>query len=146
LPKQQEIVVLVSNYEPIEAVRSALKMQPALIADLHKYEDNGSLVILDSVKAYQIDADGTYKLARTLAARAAKEGKKGVTVLGDMGSFFLYDRLVDILEYEKSLPFNFTVPVRGYCFYHRDDFGRLTKEQQNQLFKNHQEVVEVTKN
>jgi hypothetical protein len=62
-------------------------------------EDN--LIILDSVKAYQIGIHGAANFATTLAKRAERDGKARVFGLTEMGSFFIAERTASLLEYEQ---------------------------------------------
>ena len=57
-------------------------------------------------KVYLIDANGTFKLARSLVERARKENKKGVTVMAEMSSFLTDNKIKELIEYESSLPIN----------------------------------------
>ena len=53
--------------------------------DVKKYESNGSLVIIDSVRAYQmVTLYGVLRLIQLLAERAQKDAKAGVFNLADM--------------------------------------------------------------
>ena len=124
----------------MDAVRKTLKNNG--IKNVGRYEKDGSLLIVDSVQVYQTDdVEGTLKLAKSLAVRAIKEKKKGVSVIADMGSFFLYEKTRDLMKYELELPKEYDIPLKGFCCYSRGDFGRLTESQQNKLLEHHSEVL-----
>ena len=131
---QDEFLVIISHYESIESVRENLKTTGL---DIEQYEKSGFLFLLESGKAYLVDYDGTYKLARSLVARAKKEGKNGVTVLADMGTFFDNSKIEELVKYESSLPIWYDGNLRGYCFYIKRDFDRLTSDQKNALMASH---------
>jgi DcmR-like sensory protein len=135
-PKHNEIVLIVTQYQTIEKVRENLR---EFGIDVDKHEKDGSLIIIDSVEGYQSDKDhtGVFKLAQSLVLRAEKEGKGGVCVFGDVGSFFMYDRITELLQYELSIPRKPPIKLKAFCSYHAGDYGRLTEEQKGTLAKNH---------
>jgi DcmR-like sensory protein len=102
--KYNEILIIVTQYETPDKVRQNL-MEFDIGAKLH--EKNASLLIVDSVKGYQSrDTNGILKLAESFADRAEKEGGQGVCAFDNMGSFFMFDRLVELLQYELSYSFH----------------------------------------
>lgn len=130
-----EIVLIATQYETPDRVRQNLM---AYGIDAEKCEKGGSLVIVDAVKGYQHgDMEGVLKLARSLASRAEKEGKQGVCVFGDAGSFFMFDRLAELLHYEFSLPQRFNFKIKAFCSYHSADFDRLAPGQKQTVEGNH---------
>ncbi len=133
--KYDEIMLIVTQYETPEKIRQNL-MDFGIDVELH--EKDGSLLIVDSVKGYQNgDINGVLKLAQSLADRAQKEGKQGVCAFGDMGSFFMFDRLVELLQYELSIPPKPGIKLKAFCSYHIDDFSNLSPKQRQALEKNH---------
>ena len=135
-PKYNEIVLIVTQYQTIDNVRQNLRDYGV---DVDKHENEGSLVIIDAVEGYQSDNDhsGVFKLAQSLVQRAEKEGKGGLCVFGDMGSFFMYDKIIELLQYELSIPQNPPIKLKAFCSYHAGDYGNLTEEQKETLAKNH---------
>jgi hypothetical protein len=134
-PQYNEIVLIVTNYEIPAKVRQNLK-DFGIDADIKEKE--GSLVIVDSVRGYQNgDVNGVLKLAKSLVERAEKEGRQGVCVFGDMGSFFLFDRIMELLQYEISIPRRPEIKLKAFCSYHAGDYDRLTPEQRRTLENNH---------
>ena len=65
---------------------------------MNKEVKHGNLIILDAVKAYQIDVSGVLDFAKSLLMCAAKDGNAGVFNISDMGSFFLADRIPTLLS------------------------------------------------
>lgn len=135
-PQHNEIVLIVTQYQTIEKVRENLR---GFDIDVDKHEKDGSLVIIDGIKGYQSDKDhtGVFKLAQSLVQRAEKKGKGGVCVFGDIGSFFMYDRITELLQYELSIPQKPPIKLKAFCSYHAGDYRRLTEEQKETLAKNH---------
>jgi hypothetical protein len=145
LEDNNEIVLIVPYYETTEMVRSVLsgennKNNQSNIIDVRKYEKQGSLVIIDSVKAYfRSDIDLMSYLAK-LAKQAQFSGKKGISVIADLASFYYKDQSDKLIEYEMSLPTKYddNMKLKGFCFYHQEDFDRrLTKEQKQMLLEHH---------
>jgi hypothetical protein len=137
------IVLIIPYYETTEMVRSVLSGEnnnnQSNIIDVRKYEKQGSLMIIDSVKAYfHSDIDLMSYLAR-LAKHAQFSGKKGISVIADLASFYYNDQSDRLIEYEMSLPTKYddNMKLKGFCFYHQVDFDRRLTEQQKQMLLEH---------
>ena len=72
--------------------------------DVKEYEKQDSLLIIDSARAYFGSSINIVSFVKSLVNYADQIGKNGVSVLADMGSFFHYNKLDDLIEYETSLP------------------------------------------
>jgi hypothetical protein len=122
-----------------------------------KYEKEGSLIIMDSVKGY-FGSENNYDddnadlmiLVKQLVRKAESLGKKGVSVIADLGSFYHYhhnsktaDKLV---EYELSLPPSYDgMNLKGFCVYHKADFDkRFTEEQKQKLLGHHSKALMIS--
>ncbi len=145
LEDKNEIVLILPYYETTEMVRSILSGENdnsigGSIIDARKYEKEGSLVIIDSAKAYfGSDIDLMSFLAR-LAKLAQSSGKSGVSVIADLASFYFHSGIDKLIEYEMSLPTKYDdeMKLKGFCFYHQEDFDkRLSKEQKQKLLEHH---------
>jgi hypothetical protein len=143
LEDNNEIVLIVPYYETTEMVRSVLsgenKNNQSNIIDVRKYEKQGSLMIIDSVKAYfRSDIDLMSFLAR-LAKQAQSSGKKGISVIADLASFYYNNQSDKLIEYKMSLPTKYddNMKLKGFCFYHQEDFDRRLTEQQKQMLLEH---------
>ncbi|SRR5690606_5810834 len=135
-PKYDEIVLIASQYEPPNRVRDNLRNYGV---DVDKHEREGSLVIIDAVEGYQSDKDhsGTINLSKSLVTRAEREGKAGVCSFGDMGSFFMYGKISEMLQYEHSITPKPKVKVKAFCAYHVGDYANLTEEQKRAVAASH---------
>ena len=102
LGTSNEIVIILPTYENISSVRRTLTDSGL---DVSRFENDDSLVIIDSVKGYfESNADilSTFEM---LAKRAETEkGGGGCSVISDMGSFSFLRKEKELLEYERSLP------------------------------------------
>jgi hypothetical protein len=107
-----------------------------------QYENNGSLVIVDSEAAYEQTLEENEKyhinsLVSIMTKKATKLRKRGITILSDLGTFFLKNRIDDLISYKLSLPVRFDSNVRPFCFYHKDDFEVLQLEQKRKIYSHH---------
>jgi hypothetical protein len=123
------------------------------IIDVGKHEKEGSLIIMDSLKGY-FGSDNNYnntdltEFVKQLVKKAESLGKKGVSVIADLGSFYHYhhsktaDKLV---EYELSLPSKFDgMKLKAFCIYHKDDLDkRFTEEQKEKLLDHHAKALKI---
>ena len=163
------IVLLALHYETIDAVKTNLGVtrrhnnssnndDTDLIGapppptsnnsdNLQKYEKDGSLLIIDSLKAH-FHADFDIKsFIRKLVEQAKNTGKDGVPVFVDMGSFYHHNKIDELIEHELSIPSKYTdMKLRRFCIYHQKDFDRLKKGQKDSLCKYHsKEIVVIDK-
>ena len=132
---QNEIIVVGTQYEAINNVKNNLRLSGV---DVERYLNEGTLFILDAQHGYQdADTHGIWKLARSLLSRAKKEGRQGVTWFGDPGSFFSFEKIEELMQYELSLPQKYEDTIKTVCSYHLKDFEKLTEAQQHTLFDHH---------
>jgi|SRR5919204_5780695 hypothetical protein len=138
--ERNEIFVVVTHYQHASAVRK--KMYLAGI-DAARYENDGTLVILDSEMAYRpsVEQHGTYNIIIILTNMLMKQvqgsDKKGITLLSDPGTFILNKRIAELIQYELSVPSVIDASIRAFCCYHKDDFSLLQEEQRKRLFEHH---------
>ena len=138
---ENEIVVIASQYDTISEVRNTLRLDGV---DIEKYLNQGTLFIIDAQPGYQdADRSGIWKLCETLISRVRKEDRRGVTLFGDLGSFFSFEQIEEMMQYEKSLPQKYEDTMKGICCYHLEDFGNLSETQQQTLFDHHFKSIVV---
>jgi hypothetical protein len=99
---ENEIVVIATQYDTISDVKNTLRLDGI---DVEKYLRQETLFIIDAQQGYQ-DAGGSeiWKLYKSLISRAKKEDRRGVTFFGDLGSFFGFEKIEELMQYELSLP------------------------------------------
>ncbi len=141
--QSNEIAFLATTYDPLDKVTDELRSKGISVDNETK---DGNLVIVDAVRAYQIDTYGAMKLGKSLVLRAIKEGKSGVFNMSDMGSFFLSERIETLVEYERSLREKKDLKFKAICSYHKGNFGKLNDEQQNVLRSAHNALLESSMN
>jgi hypothetical protein len=138
---QNEIVVIGTQYESINDVKNNLRLGGV---DVERYLNEGTLFIVDAQHGYQdADTHGMWKFAMSLLSRAKKEGRQGVTWFGDAGSFFSFEKIEQLMQYELSLPQKYEVTIKTVCSYHSKDFQTLTEAQQYTLFDHHSKSLVV---
>jgi hypothetical protein len=136
--ERNEIVFLATTYDSFQKVIDSLTQ---VGVSGNKEAKDGNLIILDAIKAYQIDVFGAFKFAQSLVMRAAKDGKAGVFNISDLGSFFVADRIPTLLGYERSIPKKMDLEFKGICAYHEGDFANLSKEQQEIILSAHNRIM-----
>src|SRR5438105_2402571 len=143
IEEKNEIVLILPHYETIDMVRYVLSHMATI--DVKEYEKQDSLLIIDSARAYFGSSIDIILFVKSLVNYADQIGKNGVTVLADMGSFFYYNKLNDLIEYETSLPPRSDIKAKGLCLYNKDDFNwRLTRIQRKKLFEHHGRELMIT--
>ncbi|MFZ0741874.1 MAG: MEDS domain-containing protein [Nitrososphaeraceae archaeon] len=131
-----EIVIILPFLETVNNVRWILSEDSANI-DVRKYEKEQTLLIIDSLKGYLGSQEGFMPFVRQTVEYAKTSGKNGLSVLGDMGSFFYIDKK-DLLKYEMALPTTFEkMNLKGFCLYHKNDFDRRLTEKERQTYLEH---------
>ena len=133
-----ETVLLITTYDSFDRIKDSM-MQVGISVNNETKE--GNLIILDAVKAYQIDTYGAVKFVTTLVKQAQRDGKAGVFALTEMGSFFIAERIASLLEYEASLQKKLDIRLKATCTYHKEDFAALPKEQQETILSSHNRVM-----
>jgi len=139
LLERSEIFILVTYYQQVSAVRKRLHLSGI---DAARYENEGTLVILDSETAYQTNLEESTKyniinLTTMLTKQVRARDKKGITLLSDLGTFILNNRIADLLSHELSMPTRFESNIRSLCFYHHDDFNALREEEKRRICSHH---------
>jgi hypothetical protein len=143
--EDNEIVLILPYYETNEMVRSVLSGENhnsigGSIIDVRKYEKEGSLVIIDSAKAYFGSETVLVSLVEKLAKEAQSSGKNGISVVADLASFYYYNQIDKLIDYEMSLPTQYDdeMNLKGFCLYHQKDLDeRLSNEQKQKLLEHH---------
>jgi hypothetical protein len=110
--------------------------------DASKYESDGSLVILDSeiactTTSERISANNIVTLANMLMKQVEEHDKKGITLVCDLGTLILKNRIPELILYEQSIPSSMIDNVRPFCCYHKDDFELLLGIQRKIILEHH---------
>ena len=133
LEEDNNIVLVVPFYESTSQVRQVLLKE---LADLEQYEKDGSLAIIDSIKAYFSEI-GLMTFVDGLLKHAKSAGKTGLSVFADMGSFHHMQKMHQLLEHEISLPAKYDAKLRGFCIYNQGNFATFTELQKQSIYEHH---------
>jgi hypothetical protein len=132
----KEIILILSYYETADNLRNLLSPNDEIYSDLEKYEREGSLVIIDSVKGFFDFDHASY--VKNLLKQAESLGKDGISVLADAGAFYHYGQLEELVKHELSMPSKFDINMKRFCAFHKQDFDRLTEGQKQKLLDHHE--------
>ncbi len=148
LEDNNELVLILPYYETTETVRSILSenhsSNEGSVFDVSKYEKEGSLMIIDAAEAYFSSDTDLMSFVEKLAKQAQSSGKEGISVIADLASFYHFNRIDKLIEYEMSLPSKYDdkMKLKGFCFYHQEDFDRrLSKEAKQNLLEHHDKAL-----
>jgi hypothetical protein len=133
-----EVVFLATTYDSFDRIKDSLTQAGISV---NKETKEGNLIILDAVKAYQIDVHGALKFVTTLANRAERHERVGVFGLTEMGSFFIAEQIASLVEYEQSLPKKWDLNFKSACTYHKGDFATLPIDQREIILSAHNRVL-----
>ncbi|MFL6326160.1 MAG: hypothetical protein ACJ71I_01585 [Nitrososphaeraceae archaeon] len=48
-----------------------------------------------------------------------------------------------LVDYERSLPTNYDMPIKGFCLYHQKDFDEFSDEQKQKLIEHHGKALKI---
>jgi MEDS: MEthanogen/methylotroph, DcmR Sensory domain len=145
LSKGNEIVMVLPFLETVYNVRRILSENSANI-NVSRYEKEQLLLIMDSLKGFFGSPDGLLPFLNQTVAYASKIGKNGLSVLGDVGSFFYSNEKDGLLEYESTLSSKYRKMnyMKGFCMYSEQDFSRrLDEDEQQRLIRYHTRTMKL---
>jgi hypothetical protein len=160
LVDNNEIVLLLPHYETPDAVKNNLQESKSNDSsssnnttgdigciDVQKHEKEGSLIVIDSIKAHFHSDSDIKSFIKQLVQHAENTGKRGVSILVDMGSFYHYGKIDELIEHELSIPSNYydDIKLKRFCIYHEKDFDRLKEEHKQTLSQHHGKELVVVK-
>jgi hypothetical protein len=139
---QNEIVVIGTQYETINDVKNTLQFAGL---DVERYLNEETLFILDAQQGYQRqDSKGLWKLGMSLLSRVKKERRRGLTGFADLGSFFSFEKIEELMDYELWLPQkNEEDRMKIVCCYHLANFKKLSETQKQTLFDHHSKSIVI---
>jgi hypothetical protein len=98
-------------------------------------------MIADALEEYLGDQPLIY--VKKGLANYAKVGKKGLSVLADLGAYPHRSKYKDLVDYEFSLPTKYDVQMKGFCLYHQKDFNKFSDEQKQKLIEHHGKALKI---
>ncbi len=145
LSNGNEIVMILPFLETVYNVRRILSENSANI-NVRKYEKEQLLLIMDSLKGHFGSPVGLMPFLKQTVEYANKLGKNGLSVLGDIGSFFYYNKKDGLLDYEMTLSTKYKDMnyIKGFCMYNGHDFDkRLNEEERQRLLVHHVKTLKL---
>jgi MEDS: MEthanogen/methylotroph, DcmR Sensory domain len=139
-----EIVLISSHYESAARIFKILKDN---INSIETYKADGSLVIVDSARAYfdlKNDFVGIMIMLKMLLTRRTKLSKDGIMVISDMGNFFHpLLRTHDLFRHEVEISSAISLPFKFYCSYSTFDLDSFSKNQEQELTQQHNRLINL---
>jgi DcmR-like sensory protein len=142
IEEYNDIVLFAPFYETTDSVRQTLSKGHMAI-DVCKYEEEGTLVIVDSLKNYFSQEESDWFFKERMVKQAKKIGKSGFSIIGDIGAFPYVKNLNKLVDYELSLPCQYEIDLKGFCLYHQNDFNILSKDQKQKLIEHHGLTIRI---
>jgi hypothetical protein len=135
-----EIILINPFYETTDSVRQILSKSGVNVS---KYEKENGLVIIDSLKEYfGTTPDMIFK--RNLVSNAKQTGKRGLSIIGDIGGAYTHkSKHNELVDYELLLPTRFDIDMKAFCLYHKKDFNKFSDKQKQELIKHHDNALEI---
>jgi hypothetical protein len=110
--------------------------------------EDESLIIMDAARAYFGFSIDIISFISSLTNRARELDKNGVSVFTDMGSFFYYNKVNELIKHETSLPpsssHRSNIKHKEFCFYNKLDYNRLAPKQKQRLLEHHGKELIIT--
>lgn len=134
-------IVRAEEYD-IDVLKTRLRGRIA--GDIDLLLSDGSLIIMRNEDWYFSDADvNKHKIIEQwaeLVDRCVTRGKKGLRAFCMMDCFFEHDFAEQVVDYEHTLPVNFTMPFVPICAYRKQDIDMLSEDQKRSLVTCHSHV------
>ncbi|MFL6359941.1 MAG: hypothetical protein ACJ72V_11460 [Nitrososphaeraceae archaeon] len=95
----------------------------------------------------QSSNDNTYKiipLFKLLLKQAEIFGKKGISIISDLGSFHQFQQTEEVIKHETSFAQKTNLECKAFCSYRQDYFDTLTENQKQNLLSHHFKDLVVT--
>ncbi len=147
IEENNEIVLFTPFYETTDSVRQILSEGHSAIENVPKYEKENFLIIIDALIKYftqKDEGDETdWSFKERMVKHAKIKGKRGFSILGDMGAFNYKGKIKELVDYELSLPTKYDIDLRGFCLYHQKDLDRFVEGQQQKLVEHHGMVMKI---
>lgn len=139
-----ELIQILPFYETENSVREILSKNREGNLDMVKQEDK-SLIIVDSLRGYHghDSVESLWKNIEERVKHSQELGKKGISILGDAGSFLFKHKIQYLVDYESYLPLNFDINLKGICMYHHKDFSKISKDFQQKILKSHAMAIMI---
>ena len=140
IEESNEIILINPFYETTDSVIQILSEYNHDM-DISKYEREELLIIADALEEYLGEQPLVY--VKKGLANYAKMGKKGLSILADLGAYSHKSKYKELVDYELSLPTKYNVPMKGFCLYNQKDFDKFSDEQRQKLIEHHGKAINI---
>jgi hypothetical protein len=143
LEAKNDVVLFLPFYDSTERARQVLSKNKV---DVNKCENKEeSLIIMDASKAYFGSSIDIVSFIASLTKLVKETGKDGLLVFEDMGPFFYYNKLNDLIRYEASLSSSYRpwIEAKAFCLYNKLDYNRFIIKQKKTISRNHNKQVDT---
>jgi hypothetical protein len=143
LEVKNDTVLFLLFYDSTERARKVLSKNKVDVKKCENKEE--SLIIMDASRAYFGFSTDIVSLIASLTKLVKETGKNGLSVFEDMGPFFHYNKLDDLLKYESMLSSSYKpwFKVKGFCLYNKLDYNALVINEQKKLQRDHAKEIDV---
>jgi hypothetical protein len=141
--ENNEAILMITDELTKDEVRNEIMKQWNISSanELADLERNGIINIKSSSKLYfstnVIDSDKILKQYSDITNKAIENGKRGLRTFVDMRIFFEQEYEKYVIEFERSLPPLFDLPLTFLCAYDFDNFEKINQESKKILFDHH---------
>lgn len=112
--------------------------------DVKTLEREGRLKVENFDRWYIVDGKFDSPNLRTLWKKTCEEalerGLKGLRICGEMGCFFRYNLVEELIEYERKIGKHFKIPITAVCAYNLHTLGLLEAKLFLDLVRSHNQV------
>jgi hypothetical protein len=143
LKDKNDMVLFLPFYDSTEQARNVLSKNKVDVRKRENIEE--SLIIMDAGKAHFGFSTDIVSFIASLTKLAKESGKNGLSIFEDMGPFFYYNKLDDLLKYEAILSSSYKpwFKAKGFCLYSKLDYNALVIREQKMLQRDHAKEIDV---
>jgi len=143
LEVKNDTVLFLPFYDSTEQARDVLSKNKVDVKRCENKEE--SLIIMDAGRAYFGSSTDIVSFVASLTKLVKETGKSGLSVFEDMGPFFYYNKLSDLLIYEASLSLSCKpwVKAKAFCLYNKQDYNELVMKQKKKLLRHHAKEIDM---
>ena len=142
LEVKNDTVLFLPFYDSTDRARNILSNK----VDVKRCENKEeSLIIMDAGRAYFGSSTDIISFIASLTKLVKETGKNGLSVFEDMGPFFYYNKLGDLLKYEALLSSSYKprIKANAFCLYNKRDYNALVIKQQKRLVRHHAKEINM---
>jgi DNA-binding response OmpR family regulator len=112
--------------------------------DVERLLSDSSLIFMENKDWYipngKVDKDSIKNQWIDLVKKCVTNGKKGLRSFCIMDTFFEYDLIDELVDYESALPPKFDFEFVSVCAYLRGNLEKLSQEQKERMIRSHGHV------